>query len=121
MTRRWIAAILALCAMTLLAVIPASAAAETSPAADGLWEPYTEADPTLSTGQITYWCCVTFGAYPQTEIVAAPSGAVDDYAVQDGDFCVDPVLYEQLERPRGTGTKPRSAARATCACTGRTP
>ncbi len=61
-----------------------------------LQEPVVEPDTGLSTGQVTQWSCITFGAYPQTEIVPVPSSAVDDYAVQDGDFLVDPALYEQL-------------------------
>ncbi len=64
--------------------------------AESLYEPVVEEDDTLSTGQVTEWCCVTFGAYPQTEIVSGPSAAVDSFAVQEGDFLEDPALYEQL-------------------------
>ena len=41
---------------------------------DWLWEPYTEEDPSMSTGQVTRWACVTFGSYPQTEIGDRPRG-----------------------------------------------
>ena len=37
---------------------------------DWIREPYVEKDSSLSTGQVTYWSCVTFGSYPQTEIVS---------------------------------------------------
>ena len=63
---------------------------------DWIWEPVVEKDGSLSTGQVTEWACVTFGAYPQTEIVPAVSSAVDDYAVNEGDFLVDPALYKTL-------------------------
>lgn len=61
-----------------------------------IWEPYTEKDDSLSTGQVTCWSCITFGSYPQTEITASAFTAVDDYAVQEGDVLEDPVLYEKL-------------------------
>ena len=73
---------------------------------DELWEPHVETDVSLSTGQVTEWSCITFGSYPQTEILAAPSSAVDDYAVQEGDFVEDPDLYEKLTQavlPTGRG------------------
>ena len=57
--------------------------------ADWLWEPIVEQNDTLSTGQMTSWACISFGAYPQTEIVSAPSAAVDDYAMREGDFLED--------------------------------
>ena len=63
---------------------------------DWIWEPVVEKDGSLSTGQVTEWACVTFGVYPQTEIVPAVSSAVDDYAVNEGDFLVDPALYKTL-------------------------
>lgn len=62
----------------------------------GLQEPVVKEDDTLSTGQVTEWPCITFGSYPQTEIIRAPSDAVDDYAVQDGDFLEDAELYDKL-------------------------
>ena len=65
---------------------------------DWLWKPYTEKDDSLSTGQMALWSCITFGSYPQTEIVSAAFSAVDDYAVQEGDCLEDPVLYEKLVR-----------------------
>ena len=65
---------------------------------DWLWEPRVEKDDTLSTGLVTTWACITFGSYPQTEIVPAAFTAVDDYAVQKGDFLEDPVLYDALEK-----------------------
>ena len=63
---------------------------------DRIWEPYTEKDDTLSTGRVARWSCITFGSYPQTEIVASSFAAVDDYAVQEGDVLEDPDLYNKL-------------------------
>ena len=63
-----------------------------------IWEPSVKKDDSLSTGQATCWSCVTFGSYPQTEIVASAFDAVDDYAVQEGDVLEDPGLYEKLAR-----------------------
>ena len=63
---------------------------------DWIWEPFVESDDSLSTGQATLWSCIFFGSYPQTEIVPAASAAVDDYAVQEGDFLEDPDLYVKL-------------------------
>ena len=60
---------------------------------DEIWEPCVETDESLSTGQVTVWSCIMFGSYPQTEIVAAPSAAVDDDAIQEEDFPEDPDLY----------------------------
>ena len=65
-----------------------------------LWESYTEADDSLSTGRVTHWSCITFGSYPQTEIVASSFTAVDDYAVQEGDVLEDPGLYGRAVRIR---------------------
>lgn len=62
-----------------------------------LQEPVIKEDNSLSTGQVTEWTCITFGSYPQTEIIRAPSDAVDAYAVQEGDFLEDPELYDKLE------------------------
>ena len=61
-----------------------------------LTNPIVKKDDSLSTGQVTEWSCITFGAYPQTEIIPAPSNAVDKYAVQEGDFLEDPVLFKKL-------------------------
>lgn len=63
---------------------------------DWIWEPYVEEDASLSTGQATLWACVTFGSYPQTEIVPGAFTAVDDYAVQEGDYLEDADLYGRL-------------------------
>ena len=63
---------------------------------DCIWEPSVEKDDSFSTGQKTLWSCITFGSYPQTEIVCAAFTAVDDYAVQEGDYLEDPDLYERL-------------------------
>lgn len=42
---------------------------------------------------------MTFGSYPQTEIISSlPFDSVDDYAIETGDFIVDSVLIETLER-----------------------
>jgi len=61
-----------------------------------IWEPHVDNDDSLSTGRVTYWSCITFGSYPQTEIVASSFTEVDDYAVQEGDVLEDPGLYEKL-------------------------
>lgn len=63
---------------------------------DWIWEPLVEKDESLSTGQVTEWACVTFGSYPQTEIVPGAFTAVDDYALREGDYAEDPALYEKL-------------------------
>jgi len=63
-----------------------------------LKEPVVEKDNTFSTGQAASWSCITFGTYPQTEIIPVPSNAVDEYAVQEGDFLVNPDLYEVLQQ-----------------------
>ena len=97
MKRIIITVFLFLCPLVLSA--PASVCAEALEQvqyADDLWEPYVEKDESLSTGQVTTWSCVSFGSYPQTEIVAAPFTAVDDYAVSEADFLEDPELYEKL-------------------------
>ncbi len=61
-----------------------------------LTNPIVRKDDSLSTGQVTEWSCIYFGSYPQTEIILAPSTAVDKYAVQEGDFLEDPVLFKKL-------------------------
>ena len=88
--------ILTACICIAVLSLPFAAAAEALPAENALCEPSVEPDATLSTGFVTEWCCVTFGTYPQTEVVPAPSEAVDVYAVQEGDFLVDPELFNQL-------------------------
>ena len=97
MKRRIAAGFLLLC--LLVVSVQASAFAEALEQdryEDWIWEPYVEKDDSLSTGQVTLWSCVTFGSYPQTEIVPAAFTAVDGYAVQEGDVLEDPDLYEQL-------------------------
>ncbi len=90
--------------LVLFARISASAEAlKQALYADWLWEPCVEADESLSTGQVTRWACVTFGAYPQTEIVRGPFAAVDDYALREGDWLEDPALYERLTRAEWDG------------------
>ena len=99
MKRRCIAALLFLCMfIPSVSTLAFAEAVEQDMYPDELWEPHVETDVSLSTGQVTEWSCITFGSYPQTEIVAAPSEAVDDYAVQEGDFLEDPDLYEKLTR-----------------------
>ena len=70
-----------------------------------LTEPVVEKDDTLSTGQVTEWSCICFGTYPQTEIVPAPSDAVDEYAVQEGDLLVDADLYDRLTQAAWSGNE----------------
>ena len=97
MKRKWIAFCLLLCLLVLS--VRGYVSAEALPRnayEDWIWEPYAEADAELPTGRVAQWACITFGAYPQTEIVPGASAAVDDYAVQEGDFLEDPVLYEKL-------------------------
>ena len=99
MKKRITAVLLLLCLLLLSLRAPVLAdALEQESWPDWIWEPVVEKDASLSTGQVTEWACVTFGAYPQTEIVPAASSAVDDYAVNEGDFLVDPALYEALAR-----------------------
>ena len=80
----------------LMLVLHAAAYAEAMLAELPLAEPVVQADAGLSTGQVTKWCCITFGEYPQTEIVPSDFSAVDEYAVQEGDVLVDPKLYLRL-------------------------
>ena len=61
-----------------------------------LAEPVVTEDDSLSTGIRTEWTCITFGAYPQTEVVGDEFSAVDDYAIQEGDVLKDPDLYQKL-------------------------
>ena len=86
--------VLGLC--LLMFVLHAAAYAEAMLAELPLAEPVVQADAGLSTGQVTKWCCITFGEYPQTEIVPSDFSAVDEYAVQEGDVLVDPKLYLRL-------------------------
>ena len=92
-------AVFLLCGLSILSVLAGGAAA----VPDGLHGPRVEKDGSLSTGQASEWACVAFGSYPQTEIVAAPSAAVDDYAVDEGDFLEDPVLHGKLARAEWNG------------------
>ena len=97
MKRRCTTVFLLLCLLVLSVRVSAFAeAVEQELYADWIWEPLVEKDESLSTGQVTRWACITFGSYPQTEIIPTASVAVDDYAVQEGDFLEDPVLYERL-------------------------
>ena len=61
-----------------------------------LAEPVVTEDDSLSTGIRTEWTCITFGSYPQTEVVGDEFSAVDDYAIQEGDMLKDPELYQKL-------------------------
>ena len=97
MKKRIAAGFLFLCLLVLSVQASAFAEAlEQDSYESWIWEPYVEKDDTLSTGLVTRWSCITFGSYPQTEIVASSFTAVDDYAVQEGDVLEDPVLYEKL-------------------------
>jgi hypothetical protein len=97
MKKRIAAGFLLLCLLALsVQAFALAEALEQDPCEAWLWEPYTEEDDSLSTGRVTHWSCVTFGSYPQTEIVASSFTAVDDYAVQEGDVLEDPGLYEKL-------------------------
>ena len=87
---------LGLCLLMLVLHAAAYAEAIAKPAELHLAEPVVQADAGLSTGQVTKWCCITFGEYPQTEIVPSDFSAVDEYAVQEGDVLVDPKLYLRL-------------------------
>ena len=97
MKKRLVIAVLFLCLFVLSVQAFASAEAlEQDLYEDWIWEPVVEKDDALSTGQVTEWACITFGSYPQTEIVPAAFTAVDDYALREGDYLEDPVLYEKL-------------------------
>ena len=79
-----------------LSVHTFSSEEETGLSDPSLLEPAVEQDDTLSTGQITQWTCISFGTYPQTEIVGTAFDAVDPYALQDGDYLEDPELFLRL-------------------------
>ena len=97
MKKRIAAGFLFLCLLVLSVQASAFAEAlEQDPYEAWIWEPYVEKNDSLSTGRITHWSCITFGSYPQTEIIASAFTAVDDYAVQEGDVLEDPGLYEKL-------------------------
>ncbi len=97
MKNRTAAGLLLICLFVLFIQVPAFAQAQAQDQyEDWIWEPRVEKDDSLSTGQVTSWACVTFGSYPQTEIVSGSFSAVDDYAVQAGDVLEDKDLYEEL-------------------------
>ena len=97
MKKRIAAGLLFLCLLALSVQGAAFAQAlEQEQYEDWIWEPCVEKDDSLSTGQAALWACITFGSYPQTEIVPAAFTAVDDYAVREGDVLEDPDLYEKL-------------------------
>ena len=97
MKKRLVIAVLFLCLFVLSVQAFASAEAlEQDLYEDWKWEPVVEKDDALPTGQVTEWACITFGSYPQTEIVPTAFSAVDDYALREGDHLEDPVLYEKL-------------------------
>ena len=97
MKRKIAAGFLFLCLLALSLQVSAFAEAlEQDLYEDWIWEPYVETDDSLSTGRVTHWSCITFGSYPQTEIVASFFTAVDGYAVQESDVLEDPGLYEKL-------------------------
>ncbi len=106
MIKKIVSIFMLLCLLLLPARTPAQAEAlEQELYADWIWEPFVENDDALSTGQVTEWACITFGSYPQTEIVPAPSAAVDSYAVREGDFLEDPELYDRLVRAEWNGSE----------------
>lgn len=73
----------------------------TSPASEykeWMKAPVTVEDESFYSGQQTTWTCLNFGSYPKTEIVNSGFNAVDDYALQDGDYLADESLYSMLER-----------------------
>lgn len=97
MKKRRIAGFLILCLFVwFLQAFASAEALEQDLCEDWIWEPVVLMDDSLSTGRVTEWACVTFGSYPRTEIVPGPFTAVDDYALREGDYLEDPVLYEKL-------------------------
>ena len=50
------------------------------------------------TNHVTRWSCIYFGQYPTNEIVNQPFGAVDDYAVSEGEVLLDAALYDRLAK-----------------------
>ena len=99
MKKRIVAGFLLLCLLIMPFHVPAFAEALVQDQfEDWIWEPRVENDDSLPTGQITLWSCVSFGSYPQTEIVSGDFTAVDDYAVQEGDYLVDCNLYKELTK-----------------------
>ena len=106
MKNRAAAGLLLLClfVLSLLSFAGAEALAK-DPYEDWIWEPFVEKDDSMSTGMVTRWACVAFGSYPQTEIVPSAFTAVDDYALQEEDFLVDPFLYEELSCAEWNGNE----------------
>ena len=97
MKKRMLAGFLCLCLFILsVQAFAAAEALEQDLYEDWIWEPVVEKDDVLSTGQVTEWACISFGSYPQTEIVSSSFTAVDDYALQEGDYLEDPILYQKL-------------------------
>ena len=71
MKKRIAAGYLLLCLLALSVQASVFAEAlEQDPYETWIWEPSVEKDDSLSTGQAASWSCVTFGSYPQTEIVS---------------------------------------------------
>ena len=106
MKNRIAAGLLLLCLFVLsLQSFAYAEALAKDPYEDWIWEPFTEKDDSLPTGIVTRWACVAFGSYPQTEIVPSAFTAVDDYALQAGDFLVDPGLYETLSEAEWNGNE----------------
>ena len=106
MKNKIVAGLLLLCLFVL--PIQAFASAEAlakDPYEDWIWEPVVEKDDAMPTGLATRWACVTFGSYPQTEIVPFAFTAVDDYAVQAEDYLVDPDLYGELSDAEWNGNE----------------
>ena len=97
MKKKIAAGLLLFCLFVLPLRLSASAEALTKDPYEGwIWEPFVEKSDASPTGIAAEWACVTFGSYPQTEIVPSAFTAVDDYAVRAEEYLVDPALYEKL-------------------------
>ena len=59
---------------------PEDPAAGIEQTGEGIVAPQVTDDADTPTGTRTQWACVTFGSYPQTEIVRGSFDAVDAYA-----------------------------------------
>ena len=111
MKKRMLAGFLCLCLFILsVQAFAAAEALEQDLYEDWIWEPVVEKDDVLSTGQVTEWACISFGSYPQTEIVSSSFTAVDDYALQEGIIWKIPFCIKSWPTLTGTAMKPSSTA-----------
>ena len=63
-----------------------------------LKSPFIHYPDSNATDHETTWTCVEFGSYPQAEVLAAPTTAVDDYALDTDNTIIDATLYATLQQ-----------------------